>query len=218
MKTPCSFNQWKECFCNTAPTMYNLRRGFITLLRYCFSDPNHYSDNREALGCLVYSDDDKEKTLSVDAKGIYDPSDTNSVPGVSVSMSQGIQFQRIGINDRRVTSRDFSVETDTSLATAQIQITCSHKDADVCCALADMCTLFFTAAKKHIQNAWGWVLQFDIVQQTEPTMKNQSESDSTARWYESVVAIQLIYEYSINIETESKRLKEFSIGSSVSNY
>lgn len=217
MKTPCSFNAWKECFCNTPPNMYNLRRGFVTLLRYCFSDPSHYSGDNGALSCLLYSDDIKEKSLSVEVKGAFNPDETSTVPGVTISFEQGINFQRIGSEDFRVTSSDFARETSSSLATTNIKITCSHKDADISCALADMCVLFLTAAKKHIKNAWGWVLQMDIVQQTEPTMNKQSEQDSTARWYESSVAIQLIYEYSINIETESKRLKEFSIGSSTSN-
>lgn len=211
MNTPCSFHEWRECFCNKPPTLNNIRRGFTTLLRYCFSDESHYADNKEILGCLTYSDDPKERKLNVEAKGAYDPADTESVPGVMVSLGEGVQFNRIGIHDTRVTSKDFSRVTDTSLATVIITVTCSHKNADVSCGLADMCTLFLTAAKKHIYKSWGWVKQIDIVKQTEPKLEQPSQQDSTAKWYDSTVAIQLIYEYSINIETESKRLKEFTI-------
>jgi hypothetical protein len=45
-----------------------------------------------------------------------------------------------------------------------VQIRCSHKDADISCAMADMCMLFFMAAIKHINQAWGWVDYIDIVQ------------------------------------------------------
>ena len=102
------------------------------------------------------------------------------------------------------------------LATANIQIKCSHKNADISCALADMCMLFLMAAKKHVRKAWGWVRLMDIVAQTEPKLTQQSESDSSNRWYDSTLVIQLIYEYAIDIDTESKRLKEYSLDKSVS--
>lgn len=216
MKHPCSFSEWSDCFCNNPPTLNTIRRGFTQLLRYCFSNPEHYADNKEYLGCLSYSDDPRESKLSVLATGASDPSNTQNIPGVFISLGDQVQFQRHSINDTVSISRDYARETNSMLATANIQIKCSHKNADISCALADMCMLFLMAAKKHVRKAWGWVRLMDIVSQTEPKLTQQSESDSSNRWYDSTLVIQLIYEYAIDIDTESKRLKEYSLDKSVS--
>lgn len=211
MKTPCSFSEWKDCFCNSAPTLNNIRKGFTQLLKYCFSNTNHYSDNKEYLGCMVYSDDPSESQLSITAKGAYDPSNTQLVPGIQVSLAEGVQFNRQGARNTLAVSKDTARETLALQARANVQIRCSHKDADISCAMADMCMLFFMAAIKHINQAWGWVDYIDIVQQTEPKLNQQSESDSSNKWYDSTLVIQIVYQYSINIDTESKRLKEYTL-------
>lgn len=211
MKTPCSFNEWSDCFCNTPPTLNNIRRGFVTLAKYCFSNPDNYSDNKDILGCLKYSDDPKERDITVVAKGAQDPTDTQLVPGVFISLADQVQFTNFYIGDARLRSRDTASRTSSLQATANVAIRCSHKNADICCAMSDMCLLFFMAAIPHIKNAWGWVQQINIVSQSEPKLQQLSESDTSNKYYESVLVIQLIYQYSINIDIESKRLKAYTL-------
>lgn len=214
MKTPCSFKEWYNCFCNTPPTLNNIRRGFTMLTRYCFSNPENYADNAEILGCMKYSDQPGEGDLSIIAKGAQDPANTELIPGIFISLSDAVQYAPYYIGPYTSTSSDRARITSSLTATANIQIKCSHKNADVSCAMADMCMLFFMAAIPHIKRAWGWVSQVNIQGQTEPKLQQLSESDTSNKYYDSILAIQLIYQYSINIDTESKRLKAYTLDNS----
>lgn len=213
MKTPCSFQEWKECFCNTPPTLGNIRRGFITLARYCFSNPNNYDTNKDLLGCLKYSDDPKESSLSVVTTGAQDPADTQLIPGVFVSLADQIQFSDYYIGPYQRLSDDTARRTNSVSAKANIVLRCSHKNADVSCAMSDMCMMFFMAAIPHIKNTWGWLSQISIVSQSEPKLQQLSESDTSNKYYDSLLVIQIVYQYSINIDTESKRLKASTLDS-----
>lgn len=214
MKTPCSFKEWRDCFCNTPPTLNNIRKGFTTLARYCFSNPEHYADNADILGCMKYSDEPGESDLSIIAKGAQDPSNTEIIPGIFISLGDTVQYDPYYVGPYVNASFDTARVTSSLMATANIQIKCSHKNADVSCAMADMCMLFFMAAVPHIKNAWSWVSQINIKGQTEPKLQQFSESDTSNKYYDSVLAIQLIYQYSINIDTESKRLKAYTLDNS----
>lgn len=207
MKTPCSFKEWRDCFCNTPPTLNNIRKGFTMLARYCFSNPNNYDANKEILGCIKYSDDPKERDITVVAKGAQDPADTQLIPGVFISLQDQVQFQEYYIGPHRDISDDTARITSSLKATANVVIKCSHKNADVSCAMGDMCMLFFMAAMPHIHNAWGWLSEIRIVSQSEPKLQQLSESDTSNKYYDSLLVIQIVYQYSINIDTESKRLK-----------
>lgn len=216
MKIPCSFQEWRECFCSKPPNLNTIRGGITTLLKYCFSDSSHYADNEEYLGCLTYSEDPKENKLNITAAGAYDPGNTQLIPGIFVSLMGEVQFSRLGLQNTTSLSRDTARRSESLLATTNVQIKCSHRDADISCAMADTCLLFLFAAIQHMKNAWGWLRHVEIKAQTEPKLAQQSETDTTNKWYDSTLVIQLVYQYSIIVDTESKRLKEYTLDNSVS--
>lgn len=206
---PVNIAEWSDCYCAAPPTLSSIRGGFTTLLRYFFSNSNNFADNKEILGCMEYSEDPKESKLQINAAGAFDPYDTNNIPGITISLGDGVEFNTPAINPTYISSRDFARETTVSLGTANIQITCRDKNADISCAMADACLLFCTAIRKTLFNTWGWLKEYRIIKQTEPKLNKISE-ESNLQWYDSSLVIQIVYQYSIDIEIESKRLKDFS--------
>lgn len=209
---PSSLQEWRDCYCAAPPTLNTFRSGFTSLLRYFFSNSNNFAENKEILGCMEYSDDPKESKLKIIAQGASDPANTQNIPGIFISLGEGVDFNFDVLNNQYVSSRDFARETYVTLGTVNLIVKCSDKDADVSCAMADACLLFLTAIRKHLMSSWGWLKQYKIVKQTEPKLQQISEESAT-KWYDSSLVIQIVYQYSIDIDIESKRLKDFSSNS-----
>lgn len=202
----CSVADWQRCFCGSSPSMYTLRNGFLQMLRYCFSDPEHYADNREALECLVYSPEGG--TLQVDAVGAADPAKTDRIPGIVMSFGEGISFEMPTLSDITIEHPDNSVFAIRSIGKATLIVRCMAYEADTSCMLADMVALFLTAVKMRVLESWGgWLKDYRLARQTDPTIKQVTESDSPVTWYESSVAFSITMEYNVGTVQESKRLK-----------
>lgn len=210
-----SIGDWHNCFCESSPSMSTIRGGITALLRYCFSDPSHYADNKDILGCLKYSPDKNAVgNLQILAKGAKDPADTNNVPGIFVSLGDGVSYQFDALSDIHTSSINYSKQTVDTLGTAQVTIKCSAEDADVSCAMCDTCMMFMMGTKPKVMKAWkGWLRDYRVIRQTEPALQSLSGGDSTYKWYDSTLVIQLIYHYSVDTVHESKLLKGFTIES-----
>lgn len=213
---PASIQEWQNCFCGKLPTMFSIRNAFVQLMRYCFSNPDHYADLKDILGCKVYDPNGSPGSINIYAKGATDPANTDNIPGITISMEDGMQYNLPVMQDWKVTSPDFSQTTSYTIGQTKIRIKCEDYDADVCCAMADLCMLFVMGVKLRILQAWGrWIKDIRVVQITEPRMAQVSESDSSVKWYESSVVIDLKFEYAVDTVQESKRLKGFTLNSNI---
>lgn len=204
-----SVEAWHKCFCDAPASMYTIRNGFTQLLRYCFSDSEHYDIYKDALGCLVYNPDGTG--LRVYAAGADDPSDTNNVPAVVLSLGEGISYDIPVINDVVDSDPSHAVFSTHSIGTAIVTVNCKARSADEACMLSDLVAMFITAVKVRVASAWGrWLRDYRLVRQTEPVLK-QTGSESSVVWYESSVAFRLSFGYNVRTVQESKRLKGSSV-------
>lgn len=200
---------WRSCFCDTAPSLNTIRRGFVALIRAAFSDVTRL-DSDGFLNCLHYDKEASKRTINISAKGTQNPSDTEHVPGITVSLGDGVNFGLNVINDTMVTSDDTARLTSMTQGTVNITIKCSDYDPDVSCAMADACMLFIMGTKPRVMEVWGWISDYRVVKQTEPIRSQLSGEDTSTPWYDSTLVIQLTYDYAVDIELESKRLKDYS--------
>lgn len=211
-----SIQDWQDCFCGKLPTMSALRNAFVQLLRYCFSDPEHYSDLKDTLGCLTYDPNGSSGSINIYAKSATDPANTDNIPGITISIEEGLQYDMPAMQDWKIASPDFSQTTSYTMGNAKIRLKCEDYDADICCAMADLCMLFIMGVKLRILQTWGrWIKDLRVVQVTEPKQTQVSETDSSVKWYESSVIINIKFEYAVDTVQESKRLKGFSLNSHI---
>lgn len=215
---PKSIQEWQDCFCGPLPTMSALRSAFVQLLRYCFSDPEHYSDLQQQLGCLTYKPEGGQDSISIFAVGANDPNNTNNIPGILVSFKNGVKYNLPAMRDSVISSDDFSQITSYTLGDTQLILSCSAYDADISCAMADACMLFIMCVKQRILQAWGrWIKDIRVEMLSEPHQKQVSDTDSSVIWYESQLIINIKFEYAVDTVVESKRLKGAVINSPVDN-
>lgn len=207
-----SIKEWLNCYCGKVPTMYSLRTAFVQLLRYCFSNTDNYSDLKDVMGCLTYDPEGSSGSINIWAQGASDPANTDNIPGITVSLGEGLNYDLPAIRDWEVSSPDFSQHTVRTLGDVKLIIKCQDYNADVSCAMADLCMLFIMGVKLRILQTWGnWIKDIRVVQQTEPKLAQNSESDSSVKWYESAVVIHIKFEYAVDSVQESKRLKTFTL-------
>lgn len=81
---PASIQEWQNCFCGKLPTMFSIRNAFVQLMRYCFSNPDHYADLKDILGCKVYDPNGSPGSINIYAKGATDPANTDNIPGITI--------------------------------------------------------------------------------------------------------------------------------------
>lgn len=204
-----SIDAWHRCFCDAPASMYTIRNGFTQLLRYCFSDAEHYDIYKDALACMVYKGDGTG--LKVYAEGASDPNDTNNVPAVVLSLGEGIAYDMPTISDVVDDDPSHAVFRTHSIGTVLVTVNCKSRSADEACMLSDLVAMFITAVKVRVMTSWGgWLRDYRLVRQTEPTLK-QTGSESSVVWYESSVAFRLSFGYNVRTVQESKRLKGSSI-------
>lgn len=199
-----------RCFDKTPPTLNTLRRAFTVLTRWAFSSPEQFGGYEDILNCLTYNEDPKESKISIQPGSAQDPGDTQNIPGILIQSEQGLKFEMVGISPLSSMSEDTSRYTNSCLVHTNIKFLCRHKDADICCAMGDLITLFMFALHPRFFEIWGWLRKLDLVSQSEPAMQTHP-SDSSVKWYESSVVISLIYEYNVFGARESKRLKDYTI-------
>lgn len=204
-----SVEAWQKCFCDAPSSMYTIRNGFTQLLRYCFSDADHYDVYRDALSCMVYNGDGTG--LRVYAEGAADPNDTNNVPAVVLSLGEGISYDMPVIDDVVDEHPSHAVFSTRAIGTVVVTVKCRARSADEACMLSDLVAMFVTAVKVRVMSAWGgWLRDYRLARQTEPALK-QTGSESPVTWYEASVAFRLSFGYNVRTVQESKRLKGASI-------
>lgn len=206
--TPKDINAWMEEHCPDPPSMFSLRKAFIRLLRYFFSNPQHYS--YPELGCYQYSDDSSKSTLDVNLSGTFDQTDEENLPCITLSLGEGINYNIDVFNNVAVSTRDMAQLNTKSFGTVYITVTCAANNADISCLLSDLCAMFLSSITPVLIRTWGWVKKYRLIKQSEPKINNSS-SESVTKRYESLVVLQLDFEYNVTIDIESKRLKDVSI-------
>ena len=207
-----SIEDWINCYHNSAPTLNDLRGAFTAIIRIAFSDAKRMNGSADDLACLLYSDEPGESELYIHASSVKDPSDTEQVPGIIISLGDaGVELDRISWDTTGSYAGDFSARTVNYMASVNVVITCRHANADVACMMSDYVLLYLIAMEDKFRNSEGWVRDYVVRGQTEPKMTSVSQQSGAEVWYESTVTVNLKYEISVFVARESKRLKDFSL-------
>lgn len=204
------FSEWKDCFCGAPPTLNTIRRGFTALLQQAFASADNYSGNNSDLGCMVYGGAASNR-INISAASVDDPYDTENVPGIVVSLGEGVRYQFPAMTDITTASADNSRLRVMTNGDVNITIQCYAWSADTACAMADQAMLFLMAVKPKVKQAWGWLKDYRPAAQTEPKLAQQAGAGTSTKWYGSTLTFSMQYDYSVISLQESKRLKDYSI-------
>lgn len=190
--------------------MSTLRRAFTLLARWAFSSKKNMADYGDILGCYVYDQTSNTNKLSINPGSVVDPGDAQNVPGILVSIPEGIKYNKAGMQPVSFISPDTSTTTQVALAETQIVFLIRDYDADICSYMGDLIAMFLFAIKYRLFETWSWLNEFDLEIQTEPKITTKDETEAT-QWYESKVVFKLVYSYSVFVARESKRLKDYTL-------
>lgn len=204
------WDEWFRCFREAPPSLNTLRRAFTALLRWAYSDVSRFDGYEDALGCLTYSDDEKDSNISINPGSTVDPGNTENIPGILVKVDGGVNFAEVAFSPIASESEDTSNWQQSLHATANINILSRNYDADICCVMGDINMLFLFSLYQRLFETWNWLRGYTIKTQTEPKLTQVDEEDPT-KWYESSVVIELKYEYNTFAARESKRLKDYTL-------
>lgn len=213
LPTKCAtIEDWKLCYTEASPSLNTLRRAFTALLCWAFEHPQNMDGFEEALGCLTWDKDNAITELTIQPGSAIDPGDTENVPGIIVSCGKdGVRYTRPYNDALSALSPDTSAGTLTYIAEVNVEVLCRNNDADIACVMADYVMLFLSAVGPLLRRTFRWFLDYTPVSQTEPVSVSKSESDPTARWYETTVTFKIEYSYDISIFEESQRLKTAAV-------
>ena len=207
-----TLREWEECYWLSSPSLNALRGLFTSITMLAFSDSSRMANDDVGLGCLTWNIDPIKSPLSISAGSVQDPGDTQNVPGVLISMGeQGVQLQSVGHSALGSMSLDFARGNWTRLATVSVNFVCRHQNADIACLMSDYMLMCLTAIESKLRDERGWIRNYNPVSQTEPKLTSLGQEGNSNKWYESVVTVQVEYEYRVQVAEESKLMKDFSV-------
>jgi hypothetical protein len=174
------------------------------------------ADFGEELECYSYdSTPGADNRLTISPETIFDPGDSELIPGIYISLGDGVAYQLPAMQPYLNEAPDTSTTELATMASTTITIKCLDKDAHVSCLMADMCAMFLFAMTERLFNTWSWLRNYQLQAQSEPVKKTSEGNDDT-HWYESSVVFKIEYEYRVFTARESKRLKDFSVDTTAS--
>lgn len=201
-----------RCVADPSPSLNEFRRTFTALTMFAFANVGSSADYRGALECRAFSDDPQLSKIHVQAQSVIDPADTENIPGVLVSVKEGVQFKRMGFGDNMNEAYTMAHSTKGWLASADITFTCRDWDADVSCMEADYLMMVMSALKDRLHENWRWLQDYYPSAVTEPKMVRPDGDESGAtRWYESTFVLHIDYIYSVSVVRESVPLRDGGI-------
>lgn len=201
-----------RCVAAPSPSLNEFRRTFTALAMYAFSNVASSSDYGDALACRTYDPNNEASKIHVQAQSVVDPADTENIPGILVSVKEGVQFKRMGFGDSMKEAYTMAHTTKGWLGSVDITFTCRDWDADVSCMEADYLMLVLSALKDRMHENWRWLLDYYPATVTEPTLKRPEGDESGAtKWYESTFVLHLDYVYSVSVARESVPLRDGGI-------
>lgn len=201
------------CFHEPSPSLNTLRRAFTLLARWPFASTDNMGEYGDALACVVWNPDDKLSKLKIQPASVMDPGDTSNVPGILVSIKDGLKLNRVGIGDTGSRMPDYSGRVSVFAGSVDIEFLCRHKDADVSCMMGDLLMLFFTAMQERMYDTFRWLRDYVPVGMTEPKMTAR-EGDPDTKWYETVFTLHIDFEYGVFSTREAPLMRHVEVAAS----
>lgn len=197
-----SREEWIKCHQYEAPGLFTFRKLFTELLQYFFSDSSHFAEYEENLECLANG-------IKVEPGSVADPGNTENVPGVIISIPEGIEFSREWMDADPAPSPDYSTHYNTNIGKVRVIFVCRHYDANIAGMMADAVTMYLTGMETLLKETYHtWLMDYKPVTVTEPKRARKAENQNAfENWYEATSVFELTFTYIILARRESKRLK-----------
>lgn len=135
-----------------ALTPVTIRGIFLMLTRLHWSDPNYYGASKAKLGTLIWSKDQKVRTLLVDYDYNYDPARSDLRPAIYTGTAD-YDFRRVVSDNRHSQTDDRAAESYGMISSTNIIIRHIGATPDESLAMADLTGQFFLGMRKLIQEA-----------------------------------------------------------------
>lgn len=181
----------------------NLRRFFLMLMRAHWMDPANHGPLAEPLGCMVYSEDPKKKSLDVRLAHDYEGEAGSSVPAIYVGFN-GFKLGKLFIGDAVGRTGDNSARREGKRVDTVLKVAHRARSADQALLMAESGATLLQGIHKDIM-ANIPLLAFSVDMWTDAERK---ESGAT-RYFQVDLVCSLAFNFQVEIDMESHRIKKF---------
>ncbi len=184
----------------------NLRTTFLLLTRAHFSDPKNYGYLEKKLSCFVYDTDAAASTLSVELSQEYDVNKASKRPAVFVGLDQAFQFAKVSNDMKHSNFEDNSGESRGFIVNTALSIIHVAETIDQALLLADSSASFYIGITDAIKGQLE-LMSFMPATISPPALIEKGQE----RGFRVDVTFSLSFNYVVNANIESHRLKKFAI-------
>jgi hypothetical protein len=205
--TPAELKTLAACLNSKEPINgSNLRTAFLLLTRAHFSDSKNYGYLEEQLKCFKYAPGQPDGTLAVDLSQEYDANKFSKRPAIFVGLDQAFKFSNISNDQTQARSADNSVTTMGYIVHTILSIIHVTETVDQAVLLADSAASFFIGISEPIKNNLN-LLTFIPATISPPALIEKGQE----RAFRVDVSFSLSFNYVVNANIESHRLKKFAL-------
>ena len=190
-------------------TPYTLRRAFLLLARFHYSDPSHYGILSKKLKNFVWSQDENKRSLRIDLDYEYDPKKKDERPAIFVGC-RDINYSRIVSDNQKSQSEDLASEEYVKDGDTAIIIRHIGGTPDEAFQLSDLSAQFFLGIRKimieHVKLK-GYEVQSQLSSRPFERASEQADQQFIC---DLIIAIK--FNAIWNVFRESQRLKTIGWG------
>lgn len=189
------------------PTNGTFRRIAMLLLRGHYASPQNYADDFEHLRCYFWAPEEAETdgTLAVDFMFNFDDAKPDNFPGIYVGFS-AVSIAKLAMGNEAGFNDDNSALLLSKGARLVLDIHHVTKNLD-CVELAEMSMDMFSALSPMLRERTG-AMAYEVAGYGEAKKIGESPN----RYYDVVLKIEISYNHSVALNTESHRVRKISIG------
>ncbi len=179
-----------------------LRRLFLYLMRFHWSDPRNHGDLEEALGCFVHDLEGRDSTFFVGYLSDYKPEDTRSVPGLHVGIKT-TSLKASGLGDNAGWSGDNATHYRSRLAETTVVLAHTAYDDTQALLAAESSALFVSALCDALAaNTGALAASLSSIGDSQPV------KGAPQPHYRVDAAVSIRYTWGVAVNIESHRLKQ----------
>ena len=188
-------------------TMSGLRRIFLLLMRFHFSDSNNYGDLREVLKSLVWTEKEETTAMDVELLGVFNPSILVRRPAVYVGF-RDMKFDKKVVADYAGQSEDTATRYLVKIVDTQLVVRSVAADEDMVSAMSDTALAFLFGMRDMLfRKLQPQMRAMDVAEMTDPKLVEKAPE----RRFQCDVITALNFNYSISTNLESHPVKKVAV-------
>ena len=188
-------------------TASSLRRIFLLMMRFHFSDANNYGELRGLLKNLIWTDTEETTALDVELLGVFNPGILVRRPAVFVGF-QNFQFNKKVTGDYAGESEDAATKYLVKTVDTELVIRCVAADEDMSTAMVDTATAFMFGMREMLLCKMRPQLRsLEVDGITDPKLVEKSPE----RRFQCDLLTKLNFNYTIDVNLESHPIKKVAV-------